>query len=228
LINNGGEATSCRFIWDTENTFPHPSYTPWAVGLHTGQSFSAAISGLEKATHYYYRAQASNSGGLINGDILYVLTRPDPPVDGSFTMVSASDTQINLSWEKGATAQKTMIRASEGGYPSSVTEGRQVYFDVGTSCTDAGLTPETTYYYRAWSQITGSEQWSETYIEITCVTGPGSGGPGPGVTVGGDVHSVNKMAILLPYLLAGMVLAAVMIYGSLKIREKYIRVHARR
>jgi hypothetical protein len=220
LSGDGGEATSCCFMWDTQNTFPHPSYTPWVNGLHSGQSFSAPISGLEKATHYYYRAQASNSGGLVSGGILYVLTRPDPPVDGSFTTVSISDTQVDLAWEKGPTAQKTMVRAAEGGYPANVGEGREVYFDVGNTCTDAGLTPGTTYYYRAWSQVSGSQQFSETFSEIT-VTTLGSGGPG--VTVGGDIHKVDKLAIILPYLLTAMVLIGLAVCGGLKVRKNYCR-----
>jgi hypothetical protein len=216
LLNDGGEACSCRFIWDTENTFPHPEYTAWGYSYRTGQSFSAPISGLHKATHYYYRAQAANSGGLVSGGILYVLTRPDPPVDGSISTASVSDTRIDLTWEKGATAQKTMIRAKLGNYPVSVTDGRQVYFDTGTACSDTGLAPGTTYYYRAWSQVSGSEQFSDTSIEITVTTL--GGGP---VSVGGDVHRADKLRILLPYLILATVTAIVAVSGGLKIFRKH-------
>jgi hypothetical protein len=216
LLVDGGEACSVRFIWDTENTFPHPTYTAWGYGYRSGQSFSAPISGLNKATHYYYRAQAANSGNLVSGGILYILTRPDPPVDGSFTTASVSDTRIDLTWEKGATAQKTMIRAKLGGYPVSVTDGRQVYFDTGTACSDTGLTPGTTYYYRAWSQVSGSEQFSETSIELT-VTTLGGGGP---VTVGGDVHKVDKLQIILPYLILASVAVVLSVAGGFELHRK--------
>lgn len=211
LTADGGEACSCRFIWDTEETFATPSYTAWQTGITAGHAFSASLDNLDKATHYYYRAQAMNGAGLVNGSMLYVLTRPDPPVDGSFYAAAASATQINLSWEKGATAEKTMIRASESGYPASYTEGRQVYFDTGSACADSGLKPDTTYYYRAWSQITGSEQWSETYIEITAVTMSGGGST---VTVGGNVHGVNKLAVLMPFLVSGAALVLMLMLGA--------------
>ena len=58
-----------------------------------------------------------------------------------------------------------------GDYPSSRTDGTEVYFDVGTSVQDTGLSPDTTYYYRAWSYVTGSVQWSDTYAQDSATTG---------------------------------------------------------
>jgi hypothetical protein len=221
LTYDGGEACACRFLWDTEPGLPHPFATPWIYGKTTGQSFSAVISGLSKGTHYYYRAQASNSAGAIPGSILYVLTRPDQPVEGSFTAPVVKDTEISLSWAKGEAAQKTMIRAGTAGYPASYNDGRQVYFDTGTSCIDSGLTPGTTYYYRAWSQVSGSEQWSDTYIEMTVTTLGG----GPGVTVGGEVHRIDKLGILMPYIYAGMALLLITIIGSVMLYRYRLVTH---
>jgi len=43
---------------------------------------------------------------------------------------------------------------------------------TGTSVSDTGLSPSTTYYYRAWSEVTvtGSQQWSDGYAQASAVT----------------------------------------------------------
>jgi hypothetical protein len=102
-----------------------------------------------------------------------------------------------------------MIRAQEDGYPESVTDGRQVYFDTGTSVSDTGLTPGATYFYRAWSQVSGSEQWSDAYVEVSVTTNSGP----PSATVGGTVYRIDKLGILSPWLGLGALLTIAAIAG---------------
>jgi hypothetical protein len=90
-----------------------------------------------------------------------------------------------------------MIRRDTAGYPASINDGIQVYFDTGTSFTDTGLEPETTYYYRAWSEVTGSQQWSDSYADASATTPSGPTSP---TTVGGTIFPINKMAIIVPWI----------------------------
>ena len=168
LSNDGGEACQYRFEYDTDSGEPYANHTDWTGSKTTGQSFSEAISSLGKGTKYYFRAQAKNSAGTSSGPELSFLTKPDAPT--SFTATTASTTQIDLSWTKGDGAQKTKIQRKEGSYPSDKDDGTQVYFDTGTSKSDTGLSPDTTYYYRAWSEVSGSEQWSDNYAEASATT----------------------------------------------------------
>jgi hypothetical protein len=214
LNDDGGEACEYRFEYDTDSGEPYSLSTAWTGSITTGQSFSAAINSLSKGTKYYFRAQARNSAGTISGLELNLLTRPDEPVGGSFTATAAGGAQIDLSWVKGEGAQRTMVRAKEGGYPDSVTDGRQVYFDTGTSVSDTGLSPETTYYYRAWSEVTGSQQWSSTYVQISATTGAA---PPPPVAIGGDVYPVDKMGILLPWISLFLAILTIIAAGMIHI-----------
>ena len=142
VSNDGGEACQYRFGYGTTQGGPY-TYTDWSVETKTtGQSFSEAISSLNKGTKYYFRAQAKNSAGTSSGSELSFLTKPDEPT--SFTASTASTTQINLSWTKGAGAQKTKIQRKESSYPANRNAGTEVYFGTGTSKSDTGLTPGTT------------------------------------------------------------------------------------
>ena len=45
----------------------------------------AAITSTYKGTKYYFRAQAKNSAGTASGPEMEFLTKPEAPVDGTFT-----------------------------------------------------------------------------------------------------------------------------------------------
>jgi len=172
IIDDGGEACEYQFQYGTSpGVYDHN--TGWTGSKTTGQPFSAPISSLNKGTKYYFRAQANNSAGTVSGLELSFLTKPDAPT--SFDATSAGTTQMDLSWTKGDGAQKTKIQRKEGDYPTNKDDGTEVYFDTGTSTPDTGLTPGTTYYYRAWSYVSGSEQWSDNYAEESATT-TGAGG----------------------------------------------------
>ncbi len=175
IVNNdGGEACQYRFGYSPTPGGPY-TYTGWAGSKTTGQSFSQAICGLAKGTKYYFIAQAKNSAGTSSGSELSFLTKPDAP--SSFVASDTGNSQIYLSWIKGEGAQKTKVQRKEGSYPAYKDDGTQVYFGEGTSVSDAGLNPSTTYYYRAWSYVQGSEQWSDNYAQASATTGSAFNNP---------------------------------------------------
>ena len=175
ITYDGGEACQYRFGYDTDSGEPYAHYTEWTGSKTSGQSFSQPISGLAKGTKYYFIAQAKNSAGTSSGLEQTFLTKPDAP--SSFTASAIGTSQINLSWNKGGGAQKTKIQRKQGSYPANKYDGTQVYFGEGTGISDTGLTPGTAYYYRAWSYVQGSEQWSDSYAQALATTGPGPNNP---------------------------------------------------
>jgi len=176
VSDDGGEACQYRFGYSTTPGGPY-THTTWSVDTKTtGQSFSQALLSLNKGTKYYFIAQAKNSAGTGSGSELSFLTKPDAPI--SFSASTVSSTQIDLSWTKGAGAQKTKIQRKQGSYPANKDDGTQVYFDTGTAKSDTELAPGTTYYYRAWSYVSGSEEkWSDNCAEDFATTASGTTPP---------------------------------------------------
>jgi len=156
LSDDGGESCSVKFEYGTDTTYGYSSAT--LSGKVTGDYFNIGIYGLSRGTTYHFRAVATNTAGTSNGLDETATTLPAVPT--SFT-ATAGNQQNVLAWTKGSGANKTMVRFSTTGYPSSISDGTQVYFDTGTGTTHTSLTQGTTYYYSAWSEV--SEQYSTSY-----------------------------------------------------------------
>jgi len=126
-------------------------------------AFSRSMTSLTPGTKYYVRAYAHNSKGYGYGDVLTFITKPNPPTVLACSVISS--TQIDLTWTKGTGAEKTLVRRKIGSYPTSVTDGDEVYFGTGNSFSDDELVRCTHYYYRAWSFKTDAPNsgWSDEY-----------------------------------------------------------------
>jgi hypothetical protein len=225
LTDDGGEHCQCRFEYGTVSGGPYPMSTGWTGDLTGGQPFSFDVTSLGKGTKYYFRAQARNGAGTASGKEMGFLTKPEAPVEGTFTAKPVNGNRIDLAWTKGEGAQKTMIRRKTGGFPENRNDGVLVYFDAGTSFPDTGLSPLTTYYYRAWSYVSGSEQWSDGYRDAYATTGElPPEPPVPPVAVGGTVFPVDKTRVMAPWLGMLSVLAFLVggaVFRMSRVRRKY-------
>jgi len=186
LSDDGGEPCSVNFRYGPTTAVAYQ--TAIQDGKTTGVTFNAEVAGLDAGTLYYVRAQASNSGGSTLGSLVSFYTLPYAP--NTFTATSG-DTEIDLAWAKGTGADKTMIRRSTTAYPTSPTSGTQVYFNTGTAYTNTGLTNGTTYYYSAWSEVSGT--YSDTYVKATAAP---SAPQAPSITTN-DATSVTTSAARL-------------------------------
>jgi hypothetical protein len=82
------------------------------------------------------------------------------------TITYVNDYQVDLEWTKGEAAANTMVRAKYGSMPTSRTDGYEVYYGDGTSCSDTGVNFEesaSTVYYRLFSQ-NGAGAWEDEGI----------------------------------------------------------------
>ena len=201
LTDDGGEGTQYRFEYDTDSGAPYSSSTSWSSNITSVQSFSTGISSLSKGTKYYFRAQAKNSVDTSSGSELTFLTKPDEPTALSATAISSS--RLDLSWTKGAGANNTMVRRKQGSHPTSISDGSEVYFSTGTSTSDTSLSADTTYFYSAWSEVSGSQQYSDAYATANATT---SAAEAP-TAIGGEVFPVDKPQVLAPWLFLFLMLS---------------------
>ena len=211
LTDDGGEANQYSFEWGTTSGV-YTDNISWTGSITTGQSFSTDLTSLNKGDVYYYRAKVKNNADIAYGNELSFLTKPDGPVSLSATKDGAYT--IELSWTKGEGANRTMIRRKTGTYPTDYNDGVQAYFDTGTAFTDGSRSGDTTYYYRAWSEVTGSQQWSDTYQSATATTDPAPN------AVGGKVLVVSKVTVLAPWLGLGLAFSLLVAGVIIRVRRK--------
>ncbi|MDO8682435.1 MAG: sugar-binding protein, partial [Armatimonadota bacterium] len=105
---------------------------------------------------YYYKAFAHDgalnyaSGVTASGTPTTDTTAPCPVTN--FAAV-AGNQQVSFSWINPSDADftGTMIRFKTTGYPTSVTDGEEIYNGAGWSMSHIDLTNGTTYYYSAFA-----------------------------------------------------------------------------
>ncbi len=127
---------------------------------YAGQ-FSAALSGLTCGTRYYYRAAAQNSQGTEYGSTLSFVTQPCQQVDQSqvitrlATAVGYYSAQLNGTYITSSSFDRSCQAFFDYGTNGNLTTRTvgQTLYNTSTvnyfSRAVSGLTPNTTYYYRA-------------------------------------------------------------------------------
>jgi hypothetical protein len=164
-ITDINESTVTSRGFDYGLTGAYGSSWSEAGSFGTGAYASTELSGLTPGTKYYFRAKAQNAYGWGYGSQLTVTTLPEPPTNlnsGAMTYTS-----VEVTWTAGTHAAQTMLRYSTTGYPASPASGTEAYFNTGTSVTVDTLTPGATYYFKAWSWVSGSDVWSSSGAQLT-------------------------------------------------------------
>jgi hypothetical protein len=120
------------------------------VGSYNNYSVSAtsqAISSLSAGTTYYYRVRAVNaSGASVNSNIITVLTLPAAPTLSSVTNLGTNSFTLNWGGVQSATEYRLDISTSDAF--SNFVAGYNNLQVSSTSINVAGLSSNTTYYYR--------------------------------------------------------------------------------
>jgi hypothetical protein len=120
-----------------------------------------------------YTIWVSVTDGFIwNNDTYQFTTKNNiiPEKPNNFEALATSSSKINLNWYKGTDADTTYIRYKKGSYPLDRNDGSLLYYGTGTSTSDSGLIPSTTYYYSAWSWSEQGQAWSESYAKDFATT----------------------------------------------------------
>jgi len=104
---------------------------------------------LDSNTAYDYRIRAYNSYGYSGysnvASATTTMAAPEAPTGLAATVLSS--TEIELTWQDNSTNESGFKVERKTGLSGSWDVALQLSADA-TTCTDTGLTPETTYYYR--------------------------------------------------------------------------------
>ncbi len=180
LADTARTATSISISWTkgsgAEKTMVRYRTDQYPVSVSDGtQAYfdigsSTTVSTLTNGQIYYFRSWSYTTGAPNSGysdetsdDGAY--TNPGDPA--SLATSNPTTNSLDLTWTKGTGGDKTMIRRKTGSYPTSVSDGTQAYFNIGSFTTDSTLDPNTTYYYRAWAYDSDSGYYSDSYSQTT-------------------------------------------------------------
>jgi len=175
LNDDGGEPCDVRFQYGNFSGAAGNNYTvntSWVNDTYlTGDSPYLDIANLTNSTQYFFRVQANNTQGLTNGSELNFTTSTDALPPTNF-IAYPNSTSISLAWIKGIGSTYTMIRGQVGAYPANYTNGTQIYAGSMSTALHSGLTPGTTYYYRAWGyDIIGYSENNTSIMMTTLASG---------------------------------------------------------
>ena len=157
-VNPNGVSTTAWFEWGTSPTLSTFSVTAnQAMGSGTSsQGASAALSSLSPGTTYYFRAAASNAGGTAKGSILTFSTAAVAPTATTNAATSVTFGGATLNGGVNPNGAATTAWFEWGTSPTlatfSVTPNQSMGSGTssqGASAAVSGLSPVTTYYFRA-------------------------------------------------------------------------------
>lgn len=164
----------------------YPTSASDGTVVYDGTAASYLNAGLVNGVTYYYAAFAYdttyNYSDITSGSRATAYAHDDVapgPVTGLQAVTSTG--MANLHWTNPADADfsRTIVMRKNGSYPTSVSDGTQVYAGSGASYLDVGLSSGVAYYYSAFAQDE-SLNYSALAAGSTLVVSIGSSGGGGG------------------------------------------------
>ena len=156
ITDNGGGAVTARGICWSTSANPTTADNSTSDGTGTG-TFSSNITGLSPSTTYYVRAYATNSVGTAYGNEVTFTTQDlqlptlTTTAVSSITLTSASSGG-NISDDGGASVTARGICWSTSTSPTTANNSTTEGSGTGIfSSNMTGLSPNTTYYVRAYA-----------------------------------------------------------------------------
>jgi hypothetical protein len=160
-LGAGNVTTSTGFEWDTDSGAPYANEVTDAGAYPLG-AFTRVIGGLSPGTTFYIRAKASNTVGTGYGGEMSFTTLPV----GFPTNFAVTDNGV-LTWVLGDYSTHAIIIRGTADYPTSITDGVEIYNGTGLTYTDPNPDWESNiYYYSAWGYNTTYSKYSPTYATV--------------------------------------------------------------
>jgi lysophospholipase L1-like esterase len=181
-VNPNGLATDAYFEYGTDPALAGPSTTSTqAMGSGgTNQPISVKVTGLVPGTTYYFRVVATNAGGRSDGTILGFPTLVSPTVSTNLpTSITTTSAIFNGSVNPNGLSTTAWFEYGADPSLASWTSTAGQAMGSGTSPLSysrsiSGLSPYTTYYFRAAASNSSGTQkgvinsflTGETYVAV--------------------------------------------------------------
>jgi beta propeller repeat protein len=153
------------FLWGTTAGGPYPNETTSQDMTSTG-AFSVDLTGLTPGTTYYYKAKAVGNGTSYGDEKSFTTTTTPPAVTtNDASNVTTTSATLNGHLTSLGTASSVTVSflwgtTAGGPYPNETT-GQDMTSTGAFSVDLTGLTPGTTYYYRAKAVGNGTSYGDE-------------------------------------------------------------------
>ena len=184
-----GQSGGIEFDWAQTGAFATYHDLPWLQNANANSYWSNQLQ-MVSAVVVTSRFVASGSacGSITTNNPALTVQNLNPPTGATATRDGVNtNSQINLEWVRGVSgvAKDTLVvrQTADAGWTAPVNgatynagdplgSGTVVYRGAGTTFSDTGLAPDTTYYYRFYS-----ENWtyySAAYDEANAATAAGT------------------------------------------------------
>ena len=192
-----GQSGGIEFDWTRDASFATYHDLPWLQNANNNTYWSNQLQMVSAGTFTSrYVAAGSACSALRTNNPALTVQNLNPPTGATATRDGVNtNSQINLGWTRGVSgvAKDTLIvrQTADAGWTTPVNGatynagdalggGKVIYRGSGTSFSDTGLAPSTTYYYRFYAE--NYTYYSVTYAAASDTTAAG----GQNIVVDGD------------------------------------------
>lgn len=181
LVATAFNATKINLAWNkgtgANNTMVRQKTGDYPISITDGDlvynstGTSTSNSSLTPGMLYYYRAWSyakwnASQQWSDSYSSSYALTKPEAPTNSTY-VINGTGMNINLSWDIGIGANRTIVLVSLTNMPTNYTDGTVIYNGTG-NYTIYNFTLGNPYYFKAWSYKNWSNpslfQYSDTGI----------------------------------------------------------------
>jgi lysophospholipase L1-like esterase len=212
-VNPNGLATDAYFEYGTDNALasPNTSSTQAMGSGGTNQPINVKVSGLVPGTTYYFRVVATNAEGTSKGTILGFPTPVSPTVTTNLpTSITTSSAIFNGNVNPNGLSTTAWFEYGADPSLSSWTSTAGQAMGSGASPLSysrsiSGLSPYTTYYFRAAASNSSGTQkgvinsflTGETYVAVGDSITRGSHDDIPGDGIGYEPILGNLLGVMI-------------------------------
>ena len=201
IANPNGLATTAYFEYGLTTGYGNQTTSQSIGNGTTAVNVQAVVSGLQPNTTYHFRIRANNSGGTALGEDVGFTTQADPPLAVTEPAISLTATGATLAGVVNPNGRITSVRFEYGLTTNFGNTIAAQDLPAGNSNVEimvpvAGLSPNTTYYFRIVATNAGGNGYGDA---VSFVTAPPGGTPTtpPSVTTGGSSDIATTVATLL-------------------------------